>query len=176
MLGTTDEQDLIDDTPLKFSHLLCSPAFNSMMGPSYKPVDHAMTKDSLKSCEKRRFPSLAKEHRDRLTSLTIEEFLLNEEQAGAAMLSMTQLYPIEYSNASIVFGVGLLRRVSCWFQTDREKCGGILEEDNIILVDGVFGAGKSHLLAALCVLIKVPSTDAYFECISECRLLSTASL
>jgi len=43
-------------------------------------------------------------------------------------------------------------RVSKWFEPQKE--GGGRSDDNIILVHGIFGSGKSHLLAAICVFIK----------------------
>lgn len=42
-------------------------------------------------------------------------------------------------------------RVSKWFEPTKE---GGRSDDNIILVHGIFGSGKSHLLAAICVFIK----------------------
>lgn len=74
------------------------------------------------------FPTVPRNFRDKAVSKTVNEFGLNSDQEKVLSL------------------------VSGWFATENET-----DESNssdVILVRGVFGSGKSHLLASVCVLLK----------------------
>lgn len=47
----------------------------------------------------------------------------------------------------------VIHRVCTWFNENSEESAADARSNDIILVHGVFGSGKSHLLASICVLI-----------------------
>jgi AAA domain len=74
------------------------------------------------------FPTAPRAVREESVRRTVDEFGLNTDQEAVLTL------------------------VSRWFTPRGEECHDRISD--IVLVEGVFGSGKSHLLAAVCVLIK----------------------
>jgi AAA domain len=125
---------------LLFPDLLCTPIFRTFLqSPSQHSLDTAehpaiSMQPSLKGLKPHTggdilvFPTAPRASREESVRRTVAEFGLNTDQEAVLTL------------------------VSAWFTPRGEECHDKISD--IILVEGVFGSGKSHLLASVCVLIK----------------------
>jgi AAA domain len=125
---------------LLFPDLLCTPIFRTFLQPpsqhSLSTAEHpAMrTQPSFKGLKPPGggdilvFPTAPRAAREESVRRTVAEFGLNTDQEAVLTL------------------------VSRWFTPRGEEFHDRISD--IILVEGVFGSGKSHLLASVCVLIK----------------------
>jgi AAA domain len=125
---------------LQFPDLLHTPIFRTFLQPpglhSSSTAEHPVLRSQpvLKGLKPHvgedilAFPTAPKAAREEGVRRTVAEFGLNADQEAVLTL------------------------VSSWFTPRDEMCHE--ESTDIILVEGVFGSGKSHLLASVCVLIK----------------------
>jgi DNA replication protein DnaC len=111
---------------------------------------------------------LIREHHQAKLALEqcVKQQLLNQQQLHnqQQFLNMISVFPTLPSNlinelfhcVSNEFHLNddqsaVLKQVSYWFLTSNDETNK--KQSDIILVNGVFGAGKSHLLAAICVFV-----------------------
>lgn len=131
---------------LQFRDLMFSTVFRTFLA-SPKPFNHPLERlpservQSASVCnpimserDALVFPTIPGNLREKAVSRTASEFRLNSDQEKVLSL------------------------VSGWFAAESEGEGGEGESEgrssDVILVRGVFGSGKSHLLASVCILLK----------------------
>lgn len=126
-----------DAEALHFDSLSASPAFSAIIGPSHHgatPADRVAKSPpgSQGLCPCFAFPAVSEEGCSRVLADVQRQFGLNNDQ------------------------ISVLQRVSLWFSGVQPPVSAtkVDSNDNVVLVQGVFGSGKSHMLAALAVLVK----------------------
>ena len=120
---------------LLFRDLMFSTVFRRFLRPP-KPFNHPLQRlqpaatcnSTVSEIDALIFPTVPRKFREKAVNKTVREFRLNSDQEKVLSL------------------------VSGWFAADSE--GGEGMSSDVILVRGVFGSGKSHLLASVCVLLK----------------------
>ena len=114
-----------------------------------------------------RFPTAPRNIREKALRLTVEEFHLNIDQEEVLYRVAQWFVPMDEIDSNDVSIINSVNRYNS-DKNDRSdddnsgdkylrcdnKINSNIENSDIILVHGVFGSGKSHLLASVCVLIK----------------------